>query len=471
MQRLVLFLCIAALSVMARKPPAPKPNVPVPSEFEHRSGSAPQASESKWWTAFGDPLLDELLERVTRSNLDVRKAGARLAEASAFRGGARSALLPIVDTAASAAQLRGGFNQGVIRVSETPGTTQSGSFVTPFNTGLVSAGFNMRWELDLFGGVRKSLQAAGEQARAAAEDVRHMQVLVRAEAARDYIEMRAAEKQIEIVTATADSEKDTLDLVRTRADAGLATQLDVDRQAVQLATIRAALPDLDAQRLRSAHRIAVLLGEYPAALLERLSAASNAKLTVPPVPVAVPGEVLRRRPDLRRADAEIAAAYARTGAARADLYPRFVITGLSGRQSTDLSGLTVGAGNFFSVGPGISLPIFNAGRIRSNIAVQDARLEQAVRSYEGDVLAAFEEAENAFVARDRAEQRTSELQAGVMAARESVTLAQELYIRGLGDFLAVLDAQRQQFLIDRELASATAAVLVGTVTLHKALGE
>jgi outer membrane protein TolC len=165
------------------------------------------------------------------------------------------------------------------------------------------------------------------------------------------------------------------------------------------------------------------------------------------------------------------AAYARAGAARADLYPKFVITGLSGRQATDFSGLTVGAGNFFSVGPGISLPIFNVGRIRSNIAAQDARLEQAVRYYEQEVLAAFEETENAFIAWDRAEQRQRELQAGLAAARRSVDLAQELYVNGLADFLAVLDAQRQQFQIDREVADSKASVLLGTVRLYKALGD
>lgn len=471
MRRFALSLLVAAMPLMGDKLPVPKPNVPIPRAFEHQPAGAAEGPATQWWKAFGDPLLDELLDRVARTNLDVRKAGARLAEASALRGSTKSALLPGIDNATSATQLRGGFNQGVVRVPNTPGAAAGGSFVTPFESGLVSAGFNMRWELDVFGGLRKSLLASKADERSAAEDVRDMQVLVRAEVARNYIEMRAAEEQIEFVKATAAAEKEMLYLVRTRADAGLANQLDVDRQIVQLASTGAVLPDLDSQRLRSAHRIAVLLGEYPATLLERLSSASNTKLAVPPVPIAVPGEVLRRRPDIRRADAQIAAAYARAGSARADLYPKFVIMGLSGRQSTDVSGLTVGAGNFFSVGPGISLPIFNGGKIRSNIAAQDARLEQALRSYEQEVLSAFEETENAFIARDRAEQRRRELQAGLAAARESVVLAQELYVKGLTDFLAVLDAQRQQFQIERGFADSSASVLLGTVLLHKALGE
>ncbi|MBI3281255.1 MAG: efflux transporter outer membrane subunit [Acidobacteria bacterium] len=467
MNRFALFLLIAAAPLMGAKPPAPKPDVPVPGAFRNQPVEADKAAPAHWWKAFGDPFLDELIGRASHANLDLRKAGARLAEAYALRGGAKSALLPSIDSTASAVQLRGGLNQGVIRA---PGE-RGGSFVTPFESALVSAGFNMRWEADVFGGLRKSFKAAGAEAQAVSEALRDLQVLVRSEVARNYIELRAAEEQMAIVNADVASEKDLLDLIRARADAGLASRLDVERQAAQLSAVRAELPELDAQRLRAAHRIAVLLGEYPAALVDRLASASERRLAVPPVPAAVPSELLRRRPDIRRAEAQIAAAYARAGAARADLYPKFVITGLSGRQSTNFSGLTVGAGNFFSFGPGISLPIFNFGKIRSNIAAQDARLEQATRSYEQDVLAAFEETENAFVARDRAEQRRRELETGLDAARQSVALARDLYVSGLGDFLAVLDAQRRQFQIERELASSRAAVLLGAVRLYKALGE
>jgi NodT family efflux transporter outer membrane factor (OMF) lipoprotein len=328
----------------------------------------------------------------------------------------------------------------------------------------------MRWEADVFGGLRKSYNAAKSDAVAAEANIADVQTIVRAEVARNYVEMRAAEDQIAIVKAHIASEKDLLDLLRVRADAGLASELDVERQVAQLATVNASLPDLDAQRLASAHRIAVLLGEEPSALVREFERTSRA-LKVPAVPAAIPGELLKRRPDIRRADAEISAAYARAGAARADLYPKFVITGLSGRQSTNVDNLTLGAGNFFSAGPGISLPIFNFGRIRSNIAARDAQLEQALRAYEKDVLEAFEETENAYVTRERAEQRRRSLEEGSAAAKRSVEMAQELYIRGLGDFLAVLDAQRSQFTIDRELASANTAVLRQTVALFKALGQ
>lgn len=281
--------------------------------------------------------------------------------------------------------------------------------------------------------------------------------------------MRWYEEQIEIVRQQIESERDLLDLVCARADAGLSSQLDVERQATQLATMRAALPDLDAQRLAAAHRIAVLLGHEPGALLTRFEEARR-NLVEPELPSSLPSDLLRRRPDLRRADADIDAAFARAGAARTDLYPKFSFTGAAGRQGVNLAGLAFGAGNFFSVGPTVSLPIFQGGRIKSQIAARDAQLEQAVRSYERDILAAFEETENALVARDRAEQRRRELEHAADSARQSVGLARELYLGGLGDFLTVLDAQREQYRADRDVAAAKTAVLRATVALYKSLG-
>jgi outer membrane protein, multidrug efflux system len=468
MLRYIAAITAAVTMLFAAKPVAPKASVPVPAEFRNQPPGTGSAEVEQWWKAFGDPLLDELVEHATRANLSLRRAASRLAEAEALRKGSRSALLPDIGGTASASELRGGFNQGIVR-APSPGAGSAGSFVSPFETSLLSAGMNMRWEIDVFGALRKSLNASVEDTRAAAENMRDVQAIVRSEVTRAYVDLRAAEDQTAIVRANIASEKELLDLIRARAEAGLASDLDVERQAAQLASVRSVLPELDEQRLRAIHRIGVLCGQEPGALAAQLQRA-GAELRVPGVPTGLPSDVLKRRPDVRRAEAQIAAALARAGAARADLYPKFVITGLSGRQSTDVSGLTLGAGNFFSFGPGVTLPIFNFGRIRSQIAAREAQLEQALRSYEGDVLAAIEEAENAFVARDRAEQRRLELEQGVAAARRSVDLARELYVRGLSDFLTVLDAQRQQFAMERELAASRSAVLRSTVALYKALG-
>jgi NodT family efflux transporter outer membrane factor (OMF) lipoprotein len=467
MLRTVAVCLVAAVSAQAAKPAAPRPNVTAPTAFRNQAAGAANP-ENQWWKGFGDPLLDRLVQRAERNNLDVRKAAARLAEAEASRKSSRAALLPDISATASASKTRGGFSQGIIKAPTAGGI--GGNLVTPFDTSVVSAGFEMRWEIDVFGGLRKSLQAAAADAQAASENVRDAQTIVRAEVARNYVELRAAEDQIAIVRATVASEEELLALVRARADAGLASDLDVEREAAQLASFRAALPDLDVLRLQAIYRIGVLLGEQPTGLQEELEAA-HPTLQVPPAPLGVPSEELKVRPDIRRAEAQIAAAFARAGSARADLYPKIVITGLSGRQATDVAGLTLGAGNFFSFGPGISLPILNFGRIRAQIAARDAQLDQAVHSFEEDVLAAFEETENAFVARDRAEQRQHELDNGLTAARRTVELSRELYVRGLGDFLSVLDAQRQQFAIERDLAASNASVMRATVALYKALGR
>jgi NodT family efflux transporter outer membrane factor (OMF) lipoprotein len=449
MRKRILLSLSFVLVASAAKRQTPQAEVTIPPAFANRPADA-VAPEEQWWKSFGDPFLDRLIDRAGRNNLDLRKAAARLAEAEASRRGARAQLAPEVSANGS-------------------GVKRQDNFLAPAANALLSTGFQMRWELDVFRGLSNQAAAARADAQAANENLRDVLVIVRADVARSYIDLRAAEDQLDIVRATIASEEDLLRLIRSRAEAGLATELDVERQIAQLASFRAVVPDLDATRANAIHRIGVLLGEPPAALQSELEAEAPA-LKQPAAPGAVPTELLKRRPDLRRAEATIAAAFARAGAARSDLYPKLVITGLTGRQAAGFDGLTLGAGNFFSVGPGVSLPIFNFGRIRSNIAVRDAQLEQAVHSYEQEILAAFEETENAFVARDRSEQRSHELNAGLTAAKRSVEMARELYAAGLGDFLTVLDAQREEFAIERDLASANAAGRRSTVALYKALG-
>ena len=447
----------------------PQPNVPVPERFHNQAPGSVELQD-RWWTAFGDPLLNDLIRRAETANLDVRRALARLDEAQGARGVQRSRLLPTVDSSSSVSRLRGGFNQGIARIPSSGGGG-SGAFVTPFETSILSSGFGLRWEADVFGALRKNLNAATASAQAAAEAVESARVLIRSEIARSYVELRGVEEQIAVIKAELESEKDLLELIRVRADAGLATELEVERQTTQVATTTAVLPTLEQQRVATIHRLSVLLGDEPSALRQKLEQTQTQVLSTPEVPAAVPGEVLRRRPDIRQADAEITAAFARVGAARADLFPKFVITGLSGRQSTDVGGFTLGAGNFFSFGPGISLPIFNGGQIRSNIAVQQARLQESLRIYEQSVLNALEESENAYVARRASQEIVQALESARASSRRSVEMAKDLYTAGVGDYLSVLDAQRQQLQVERDLSVARTAVLRSTIALYRALGH
>ncbi len=456
--------------------PASFREAPAPAGITNRSAPPPAGMTNRpvevteWWKEFKDPTLDSLVERAARNNLDVRMAASRVAETRAAAGVARAALLPEVGQTTSASRIRGGFSQGVVRVGGVSAGPQASSFVSPFETGIMQTGFDARWEIDLFGALRKNRNAAKADALAAEETRRDLLLVVTAEVARNYAELRGLQQRLTIAEENREAQRETLELTRARAAAGLASDLDVERQAAQLASTEAVLPALQSAAAQTIHRLGVLVGEQPGALYPELEQRSSLPAAPPEVPVGLPSELLKRRPDIRRAEAEIAAAAARAGAARRDLFPKLVLSGLSGRQATGVSGLTLGAGNFFAIGPGIQLPIFTGGRIRSNIAVQEARWEQSLRRYEQEVLSALEETENALAAHRREQERHTSLAAAVSRSRTAVALARELYLAGLADFLSVLEAQRAQFAAEDELLQSETALRTNLIALYKALG-
>jgi multidrug efflux system outer membrane protein len=471
MRALSIALAVASLA-LAREPVDRKPKVPAASAFHEVSPSAgttaQPVSDDRWWSVFHDPVLDALVHRATNNNHDVRIAAARVTEARAAGGVARSELLPEIGGNTSVNRIRGGFSQGIVRAGD--GAGGAGSFVSPFETSIIQGGVQARWEIDVFGGLRQKVKAAKADVVAAEEARRDVMLIVTAEVARNYVEFRGISEEIRIIERNRDAQKETLDLTRVRAQAGLATELDVERQAAQLATTAAAIPALEVARAKSLHRLGVLIGEDPGALRVELEKPRPLPPTPAEVPAGLPSDLLKRRPDIRRAQAGIAAAFDRAGAARKDLYPKLVFTGFTGRQATSVGGLTLGAGNFFGFGPGLQLPIFTGGRIRSNIAVQEARLQQSLRIYEQEVLAAFEETENALAAYRRERERRASLAAAVAASRNSVALAREVYLAGLGDFLSVLEAQRSQFAAEEELQRSETALRTTLIALFEALG-
>lgn len=467
-------LLAASVAGYAEAPVERTLSVPLPSAFREISPPAGTTSRpsatTAWWKVFQDPVLDSLVERAAKNNLDLRIAASRIAEARAASGVARSGLLPEVGQTTSASRIRGGFSQGVVRMGGAPSAPQGSSFVSPFETSIIQSGLETRWEVDLFGALRKNWNAAKAETLAAEETQRDVLLVVTAEVARHYVELRGLQQRTTIAEKNRDAQREMLGLTRARAGAGLASELDVERQAAQLASTEAVLPALHSVVAQTIHRLGVLLGEQPGTLYPELEQRSSLPSGPPEVPVGLPSELLKRRPDIRRAEAEIAAAMARVGAARRDLFPRLVISGLSGRQATAVSGLTLGAGNFFAIGPSIQLPIFTGGRIRSNIAVQEARWEQSLRRYEQEVLAALEETENALAAYRREQERHASLAAAVSASRQAVGFARELYLAGLGDFLSVLETQLSQFAAEDELQRSETALGRNLVAVYKALG-
>ncbi len=441
-----------------------RPATALPQQWsvEQARGIAPGEPAERWWSSFHDPEFDKLVERAVNANLDLKLAAARVAEARAIRGVAKSDLFPSVGASVSATRNREHV------VLPAPGSGSPALASVEFSN--FQGGFDASWELDVFGGVRRSVQAATADAVAAAEARRNVLVTVLGEVGRSYAELRGFQLRLDIAQKNINIQQDTLDLTKARATAGLATHLDVSRAAAQLETTRSVVPSLRSGVEISIHRLSVLLGEEPGALRAELLPSAPVPLTPPGVPIGMPTDLLERRPDIRQSEAQIVAATARVGQAKAEYFPRFILAGSAGRQATELHDLTLGLGNFFSAGPSISLPIFTAGRIRSQVRIQDARLQQAVIGYRSAILAALEETENALVQYSEEQTRRERLESAVKSNQEAVQLSNELYRAGLSDFLSVLDAQRELYANEDLLAQSRTAQTVNLIALYKALG-
>src|SRR5215469_10500177 len=421
---------------------------------------SPETDE--WWASFQDPELNSLVERSASRNLDLKLALERVQEARAARGVARSGYFPSIDGAASGTRNR---QRAIERVGP-----QNGPVIAPVEFNNFQGGLSASWELDVFGGVRRSVQAATADATAAEENRRDVLVILFGDVGRVYAQLRGFQRRLEIANKNIKTQQDTLDLTSARAKAGLATELDVSRAAAQLESTKAVVPTLVSGADVSIHSLSVLLGEEPGALRNELEKPAPIPPAEPDVQVGLPSDVLERRPDIRRSEAQLAAATARVGEAKAEWFPRFVLTGTAGRQATQLHDLTLSAGNFFSVGPGISLPLFTGGRIRSNVALQTSRQRQALISYQSTILNALEEVQNALVNYSQEQERRDRLNQAAQQSQLAVELATEQYTAGLVDFLSVLDAQRQLY-ADEDLAvQSQTTVTTDVIALYRALG-
>lgn len=418
---------------------------------------------ASWWTVYQDPELNRLIETVIARNLDLRSATQRIAEARAVTGQSRSKLGPDINLTSGTQRLRGGFTQGVARIPTPSGQQQTGSFVAPFETGIFQGGLDMKWEMDLFGSNRAALAAAQADVVAQQQLRADLTITLTAEAARYYLELRGLEDRLAITRRNIAAQKDLLGLTEERTRAGLASQLDVERQLVLLANTEATVPPLESELAAHQHRLAVLTEDAA------YQVAPSKAPTVPSVTGTFSSELLERRPDVRAAEVRLTAALARLKQTRTDLYPKISLNGLMGRQGLSLSGLSYGGGNFFNLGPQLQLPVFNMGRIKSNIAAQDARVEQERLAYRKEIVSAIEEAANALAAAQRQQERAAKLADAVASAERSLALAADLQKAGLNDFLTVLDAERNQLDASYQRSLAQTQVLVETVALFKAL--
>ena len=448
-----------------------KPDFPVPSKWQEaqQTGIDTRSAElTRWWTSFNDPLLDSLVERAVRSNLDLRLAEARIREARASRAVTAAGEWPAVDVSSSYKRIRSSEN--AFAVSPQGGGGPSSFLGGNLDQNFYQAGFDASWEIDVFGGVRRSVEAADATIEANVENRRDVLVTLLGDVARNYIDVRGFQSRLEVARANLKSQQDTLDLTKVRFQAGLASDLDVAQQEGQLNTTAAQIPTLESSLKQAAYRLDVLLGSQPGALWDELSKAGAIPSLPPEVLVGLPSELLRRRPDVRTAERQLAAATAQIGATTADLFPKFSLTGTAGLQSISASDWFTGRSRFWSVGPTISWPIFDAGRIRANIEVRNAQQEQALAQYEKTILAALGDVETSLVNYSREQARYRSLSDAVAANRRAVEMSNELYIRGLVDFLNVLENQRSLYASENDLAQSEATMAANLVSLYKALG-
>lgn len=406
-----------------------------------------------WWTTLNDPQLSSLEERAVKGNLDLREARARIQEARALRGISKANLFPTVD---------GGGTVTERRFSENSNTGER-------NT-LYAAGFDAGWELDIFGGVRRSVEAAEANLQATQEDLHDVLVSLLAEVALNYVEVRTFQARLAVTEANIKTLEKSYELNESRYQAGIIDQLAVQESLRLLETSRSQIPALETGLEAAKNRLAVLLGEQPGKLHQELAA----KRLLPAVPttvaVGIPAETLRHRPDIRRAERFLAAQTARIGVATADLYPKFRLFGTIGLESISAGDFFTSSSRAWSFGPSVSWNIFDAGAIRQNIKVQTARQEQALIQYESAVLQALEEVENVLVAYAKEQDRRDSLAKAEAAAERATLLAQDQYEAGLVNFNNVLDSQRALLILQDQLAQSEGTVTSNLVRLYKALG-
>jgi NodT family efflux transporter outer membrane factor (OMF) lipoprotein len=417
---------------------------------------------TQWWATLNDPVLDRLIDRAVESNLDLKLATARLREARARRAVAAGGRFPQVDA-------RAGYKHERISGNSLPfASVESGTL--PFEWNLYQLGFDANWELDVFGGVRRSVEAADADLAASSEDRHDVLLSVMAEVARNYVELRGLQREMDVAQANLKVQRETVEVTRDQRRQGVATQLDVARAAAQASGTEAQIPALQNQQWQAIHRIALLLGREPNALARELSAAAPIPLPPGRVPVGLPSDLLRRRPDIRRAERQIAAATARVGVAVADLFPRFSLVGGAGVESSFTNSLFDWGSRTFYIGPSVRWPIFDAGRLRAIVKVRNAQQEQALIGYQQTVLGALREVEDAIVALTTEQQRAKSLSDRVDSTAEAAQIAGDQYRQGLTDFLTVLDAQRSLYAAQDELARSQQAVTTDLIALYKALG-
>lgn len=458
---LKMFVTACALSLLAGCAVGPDyqtPATPEPEAFVAAADSVDkEPNQQRFWQGFDDPLLAQLIDQTLSANYTLQVAVARYERAAALLYGAERDQWPSVTASVAAAE------QHLAEVEQSPPGTG------PDRIRRYQAGVAASWELDLFGRLRRATEAQQAELEAAGADLGAVQVALVGQLASSYFELRGLQYQYLVAEQSVALQQQSLDIVTARVDAGRGTDFDQVRARAQLDRTRAGLPTLRAGIRAAMHRIAVLTGQPPAALIGTLSPRGELPDSLPVIPVDSPGDVLRRRPDIAAAERRLAAATARIGVATADLFPRFTLSGLLGSVATDASDLFTGAAESRRVALGIDWSFLNHGRVKARIEAAGADSRAALASYQQTVLEALEETETRLVRYQRAQERTERLQQALDNAEAAVTLARTRYDQGFIGYFEVLAAEQEYTTTRDEAVRSRTAVALAMVDVYRAL--
>lgn len=452
-----------------------------PKQPQTPSRTVAEPIDPAWWQLFGDPQLTALVQRVAGANLDVRLAAIRIEESRAERGVVAAAQFPTIEGNASyvrqQASNRGVFTKlgtnavGSGRVAN--GTVGGAGAITgvkiePFEA--YQYGLDASWELDLWGRVRRAVESSDASIIANQEALRGALLSSLAEVARDYMELRGAQLRLQIARDNLKTSRQSQGIVAQRAAGGLATDLDAANAAAQVSTVAADIPRIEQEEARLMNALGLLLGEPPQALRVELETPKPIPPVPPEVPVGFPSELAQRRPDIRQADANLHSATADIGVAEANFYPSVTLNGSIGIQALRTQSLWNWNAQQYAFGPSLNIPIFEGGRLKSQLALREAQQREAAVKYQRTVLTAWNEVDDALSAYEFEQRRRAQLIEAVKQNRRALALAQSRYREGVSDFIEVLDAQRQQLVTEQLLAISTTNVSGNLVALYKALG-
>jgi outer membrane protein, multidrug efflux system len=458
---------------------APQPAVPpqfaATSLVPAASATGAPATLATWWQQFHDAQLSALIAQAMHGNLDLQAAASRvrLAREQVIMAGA--ARFPAIDADAGVDAIHLSQNSGLSEFTRLFGGGQSGGSTSGFtlpglNLTTYSLGFDASWELDLFGGVQRSVQAAEAQAEQTVWSQRDSEVSIAAEVAHDYWLLRSLQAQLAIANDEIDQQRRMLSLLQARRRFGFVTEQRVHAQAAQLALATAALPDLDSAVQAQIHALGVLVGEAPEALQAQLSAAKSLPAPPPAIPVGLPSDLLRRRPDVRAAERALAASSARIGVAVDALYPKINLTGALDLVSIDLKHLLDIASRQYNVSGALDWPLFQGGRGRANVRIAEELNQQALYAYQSTVLAALRDVEDALTRYGDESKKNRALHAALDEAQAAAEIARRQFQMGLDNIEPVLAAEDTVLQARMQLAQSDGALASDLVSLYKALG-